>query len=488
MLWVIAAVVAFASPAWAVVPGLTGPLQALGQLLPQLLPFLAAGLAGALSIPSWRARLKRFGGWLTTTRGLACFAAALAVTTGAVLLARGGDRSQIAVAAPSASAAVKASDWPMFRGDLSRTGAAPAAQGAPAGPAQGKVLWSFRDPDARAADLSSSPAVAGNRIYAASAQASVFDSSGMVYCLDAATGKQIWRFQTEKQVFSSPAVAGGKVYVGEGLHVDTGCRVYCLDAATGKKLWAATTKSHTESSPAVADGKVFIGAGEDGVYCLDAATGKQLWHYPGTHVDVSPAVAGGKVYVGTGYGRLAAIALDAATGKPAWTTPCDLPVWGPPAVDGDRVFYGTGNGDFVKSAANPRGAVWCLEAGTGKQVWRRNLPDAVLTAVLLHNGKAYVGCRDGRIYCLDAATGAVAWSAPCGGPVVASPATDGRTLYVAGGKGQLHAFNLASGKPAWTLDLVPHTAADVQLFSSPALAGGRLFLGTSKEKLFCIGP
>src|SRR6185437_3397068 len=98
-----------------------------------------------------------------------------------------------------------------------------------------------------------------------------------------------------------------------------GCNVYCLDAATGKRIWAAPTKSHTESSPAVVGGKVYVGAGDDGVYCLNAATGKPVWHFPGCHVDVSPAVAGGKAFVGSGYGRTAALALDANTGKPLWT-------------------------------------------------------------------------------------------------------------------------------------------------------------------------
>jgi eukaryotic-like serine/threonine-protein kinase len=484
ILWAGAAVLAFASPAWAVVPGLTGPLQALAQVLPQILPFFAAGLAGLLSNRLWRERLGRAGRALGTPKGMLAACAVLGVGTGAAFMLRDADRSQLAAAVPAAvpaNASAKSAAWTMFRANLERTGSA----GAAGAPVAGAIAWSFRDPQARVADLSSSPAVVGGRVYVGSAQASVFDSSGMVYCLDAATGKRIWQFQTEKQVFSSPAVVGGKVYVGEGLHVDTGCKLYCLDAATGKKLWAAPTKSHTESSPAVVGNRIYAGAGEDGVYCLDAATGKPIWHRGGMHIDASPAVANGRLYLGTGYGQLRALALDAATGKTAWETASDLPVWGPPAVAGGKVYFGTGNGDFVKSADAPKGAVLCLDAATGKQVWRRDLPDAALTAVSLAGTHAVTGCRDGKVYALDAASGTIAWSASCGGPVVASPATDGRQLYVAGG-GKITALDLNDGAAGWTLDLAAQTAADVKLFSSPAVAGGRLYVGTSKEKLFCI--
>lgn len=484
LLFAVAATLATAAPAWAVIPGLTGPLQALSQMLPQVLPFLAAGLAGALGVRSWRERCGRVIRWLMTGRGIAAGCLGLGAIAAAALINGVGNRSRLAVAAPAAPASGRAGAWSMFRGNLARTGAADTVPG----PKQGKVHWAFSDPEARVADLSSSPAVAGNRVYAGSAQASVFDSSGMVYCLDAKTGKLVWRFQTDKQVFSSPSVVNGRVYVGEGLHVDTGCKVYCLDAATGKKLWSTATRSHTEASPAVIGDRLYIGAGEDGVYCLSAATGKPLWHRPGMHIDASPAVANGRAFVGTGYGKLRAMALDAATGKTLWEAASDLPVWGPASVVGGSVYFGIGNGDFVQSNANPRGAVWRLDAATGKTIWRRNLPDAVLTASAVQGGKVYAGCRDGRLYALDAATGKPVWSADCGGPVVASPALDAARVFAAGGNGRVLALDLRTGAPAWSLDVAGGADRDVKLFSSPALANGRLYLGTSKEKFLCIGP
>ena len=140
----------------------------------------------------------------------------------------------------------------------------------------------------------------------------------------------------------------------------------------------------------------------------------------------------------------------------------------------------------MKSAPAPKGAVWCLEAKTGKQVWRREVPDAVDTAVLSQGDRVCAGSRDGNVYALDAAQGTVVWKAPCGGPVVASPATDGTRVYAAGG-GKLHALNLADGKPAWSFDVSSVTGGSVNLFSSPAVVDGKIYFGTGKEKLLCLG-
>src|SRR5262249_18093090 len=147
--------------------------------------------------------------------------------------------------------------------------------------------------------------VDGDRVFIAGAHSSGFSTHGRLYCLDRNTGKELWSFDdggNVKQVFSTPCVSAGKVYLGEGFHQDRECKLYCLDAGSGEKKREFATGSHTESSPTVVNGRVYFGAGDDGVYCADAETGKEVWHYPGLHVDSSPAVAGGRVYAGSGVG------------------------------------------------------------------------------------------------------------------------------------------------------------------------------------------
>src|SRR5690242_18786290 len=161
------------------------------------------------------------------------------------------------------------------------------------------------------------------------------------------------------------------------MHGNHLCNLYCLDTATGRELWHFPTEDHIESSPRAAGGKVFFGAGDDGVYGVDAATGSETWHFRApVHVDTSPAPAARVVYVGSGVSRTrtspAVYCLDAATGRPVWRRPTDLPAWGSPAADGDRVFVGLGNGRLLESAAppeRPAGDLLCLDAATGEPLW-----------------------------------------------------------------------------------------------------------------------
>jgi len=50
--------------------------------------------------------------------------------------------------------------------------------------------------------------------------------------------------------------------------------VFCLDAKTGKEYWKFDTKGHIWSSPLVADGKVYVGNEEGELFIL--AEGKEL--------------------------------------------------------------------------------------------------------------------------------------------------------------------------------------------------------------------
>lgn len=85
---------------------------------------------------------------------------------------------------------------------------------------------------------------------------------------------------------ATPALVGGKLYVF--VRQDTNEVTLCLDAGSGKELWkdeyeaqavggAASRHPGPRSSPAVADGKV-VTLGVGGVLsCLDAATGEVVW-------------------------------------------------------------------------------------------------------------------------------------------------------------------------------------------------------------------
>jgi hypothetical protein len=94
-----------------------------------------------------------------------------------------------------------------------------------------------------------------------------------VYALKASTGAFLWKYPTDGEVLSSPAVANGMVYVGSDDY-----NLYALNAKTGVLVWSFTT-AYDPSSPTVANGLVYVGAAGSMVYALNASSGAQLWNY-----------------------------------------------------------------------------------------------------------------------------------------------------------------------------------------------------------------
>src|SRR5262249_31014371 len=90
----------------------------------------------------------------------------------------------------------------------------------------GQVEGRREFPPPEVGSFDSGSGVAGAKLYTAAAHRSGFSTLGTVYCLNRSTGEKIWEFNDDgdmKQVFSSPVIADGKVYIGEGYHQDKDC-------------------------------------------------------------------------------------------------------------------------------------------------------------------------------------------------------------------------------------------------------------------------
>jgi outer membrane protein assembly factor BamB len=172
-------------------------------------------------------------------------------------------------------------------------------------------------------------------------------------------------------------------YAAEKIAQATDDIVVCMDAATGKTLWKAVMKERGvnsqhhkggpfDMSPAVGEGKVFSLGMSGCLYAFDAATGKPLWEvqlskpadYQQLEHSTALQVAGGVVASGhqnvwTGF--------DVHTGRIAWKS-------------GDRSHsiltkWVKGTQEFLIGAMGSN--VVCLEAKTGKEAWR--LPVGVIS-------------------------------------------------------------------------------------------------------------
>lgn len=144
-------------------------------------------------------------------------------------------------------------------------------------------------------------------------------------------------------------------------------------------VWAlATGATNGHEAPAVVNGGVmFVSTPGNQVLAIEAKTGRLLWRYrrpiPEDAVVMHPtsrgvALYGDKVYLPANEGVL--VALDARTGKEAWTVNVGENTAGyymtlAPLVAEGVVMIGASGGEF-----GIRGFVAAYDAGTGKPVWK----------------------------------------------------------------------------------------------------------------------
>jgi outer membrane protein assembly factor BamB len=262
---------------------------------------------------------------------------------------------------------------------------------------------------------------------------------------------------------------------------------------SGAEVWNFPTGSHVESSPRLVGGSVFCAAGEDGIYCLDAATSKPRWRFAGLHIDTTPAVADGRVFAGSVYGKPETVCLAADTGKPLWRKPSELSVLVPPATAPGRVYFGLGNGKLNRIDPNPAGALVCLDAISGDILWRRDLPDAVIGAPVVHDDLICFGCRDHHCYCLDRADGGLRWKTDLGSPVAAAPTIAGPHVYAVGARGQLCCLDIQTGAVTWRFNIARHSGAAPEILGAPSFAADQVYVGagldnsiTSAAVVYCV--
>jgi outer membrane protein assembly factor BamB len=378
-------------------------------------------------------------------------------------------------------------DWPQFLGPT-RDGVSPETGLVDSWPRTGPpVVWR-RD----VGDGYAGPVVAGGRLV-------LFHRDGdreLVECLDAATGKTLWKHAEATSYSdplgkgdgprSTPAVADGHVF-----SLSPGGRLLCLRLADGTKLWQRMLLEDYEvppsyfgvgTSPLVEGGRVLVnvGAKDAGVVALDAGTGREAWRATGQGASYSSPVAAtidGVRHVFF-FTREGLVSVDPATGAvrfaKRWRSRMDASVnAASPVVFDGHVFlsacYGTG-AVLLKVRKDGVDAVWkndeSLSCHFGTPVY--------------HDGHLYGfdGRQEegARLRCVEARTGKVCWTEAgygCGSMILA----EGR-LIVVGEGGELA---LVAADPGRYRELARAPLLDRPCRAQPALSGGRLYARDNRQ-------
>jgi outer membrane protein assembly factor BamB len=357
--------------------------------------------------------------------------------------------------------------------------------------------------------------------------------------------KVLWRYPLGSG-YAGPAVVGERTIVFH--RVGTNERVECLDAATGKSLWKADIPASYRGGydpdigprcvPLVAGGNVYVFGAAGDLHAVALDSGKQQWSralYADYGADEgyfgagsTPILVGGKLLVNVGGRGAGIVALDPASGKTIWQAGDEGASYSSPAAiklggKEEAVFITRLNcvlvdpaaGKMVKlfafgmrgatvNAATPLvlgGKLFCTASyGVGavsasitesgaKTVWSNDdTMSSQYSTPVEHAGFLYgihgredVGVAELR--CIEAPTGKVRWSKI--GYGVAHLILAGDKLLIQKSDGQIA---LAAADPAKFRELATARVTKGPTRALPALARGRLYVrsGSGGGELVCL--
>lgn len=353
-------------------------------------------------------------------------------------------------------------------------------------PAEGpKQLWK-----ASVGTGFSSMAVSEGRVYTMGNQ----NGKESVWCLDAETGKEIWRHTYDAPLDpnlyeggpnATPAVDGKVVYT-----LSRKGHLFSFEAVTGKILWNKNVATELSAklpewglsgSPLVEGDLVVLNAGTHGS-AFDKKNGRLVWstgkEATGFATPV-PLDMGGQRCVAI-FGAKALAALDVKTGRELWRFPWktsyDINA-ADPIIAGDLIFvssgYGTGGGLIRLTGGKPT-AVW----------QNKNMHNQLNSSVLIKGhlyGISGQSGHGGDLRCVELATGTLKWKEPSAG-LGSLMAADGK-LIVLGEKGELI---IAEADPTAFKPISRAQVLGGRCWTAPVLSNGRIFCRNAQGTLVCL--
>lgn len=324
-------------------------------------------------------------------------------------------------------------------------------------------------------------------------------------CIDAITGVVQWEVKLEGRVECSAAITG------DLCHVVVGCykgKIYFLEYMTGNISWAFQTDGEVKMQPVLDKGRnlIWCGSHDHYLYALDYV--EQCCRYKiscGGSIYGSPSInpACNVIYVASTCGRILGISISAPQFEVIWSYEAGTPIFGSLVMD-------LVNGNAICCLVD--GHVLALNPG-GRVIWKVALGGPIFAGACISSAlpsQALICSRNGILYSLDTEGGEILWEYQVGDPITASAYVDEHSLFViepsdpcnrlacvCSSSGRIHVLRINSNaKQERALNKEVPQGQMVQefavidlhgdIFSSPVMIGGRIFVGCRDDYVHCI--
>ena len=290
-----------------------------------------------------------------------------------------------------------------------------------------------------------SPVIEPGRVYIH------FGSYGTA-CLDTKTAKVLWqrtdlRCRHYRGPSSSPILFRDLLILTfDGVDLQY---VIALNKSTGQTVWKTDRSAEwndadvpgqmardgdlrkAHSTPLIVEfhGKpMMLSTGAKAAYGYEPLTGAELWkvHFPAWSAAPMPVFDGSMGFFVTGHGQTELLAVrldghgDVTDSHIAWKSDSAVPRTASPIVIGGLIYM-----------VSDDGLVTCLEAGTGKQVWRERIGGTFAASPIYADDRLYFFSQQGKTTVLRPGRSfqSLATNSLPGG-FMASPAVSGRGLFL----------------------------------------------------------
>ncbi len=238
------------------------------------------------------------------------------------------------------------------------------------------------------------------------------DTESLLSAYNLQNGDTLWESDLEPNNDDEGHIGGGIAYERGQVFVATGFGVvFAIDAKTGKINWSEKVGVSLRAAPTVRGGRVFVITVENNLIAFDARDGKTLWTHAGSQEtaallgSASPAVDNGIVVVPYSSGELFALRVD--TGKVLWqenlisirrtdAVASLAQIRGRPIIDRGRVI-----------AISHAGIMAAIDLRTGRRVWTREIGGTESPWVA--GDFIYTITNDNELICISRDDGKVHW-------------------------------------------------------------------------------
>lgn len=301
---------------------------------------------------------------------------------------------------------------------------------------------------------------------------------GNVVMLNPQTGREIWRAALNASI-SAGAGSDGKTVAVVTRENDV------VAIQDGKELWRQKLGAQAFTSPFVAGGRVFVLAGDRSVNAFDGQTGRKLWSQQRPAEPLVLQQSGVMLAVGDNLvvglaGRLAA--LDPSSGSVRW----EVPIASPRGINDverlvDLVGPASRAGEIVCTRAF-QANIGCVNASRGSLLWTR--PANGIHGLAGDDRLLFGTEADGTVLAWRRTDGERAWTTDrLRYRSLTAPLIAGRSMVVGDFSGFIHLLSREDGS---LLNRLPTDGSAIA--ATPVLAGSTLIAVTENGGIYGFQP